>query len=164
MNNKPILTVLIVIGALNLVLTTWLLIDSRRPAQSSGAKQTSPLPAELSSSKRDAIFEQIKNLYNARDYGGLYAIFSREVQVQISKTEFTASMEKLKATFSDIEDGAYSNFELAGNQNGKVFYNLFYSVRLPKSAMSSKGSLKITVIVAEGKVAVYGIYLNSIAQ
>ncbi len=30
--------------------------------------------------------------------------------------------------------------------------------------MSSKGSLKVTVVVVDGKVAVYGIYLNSIAQ
>jgi len=164
MNNKPILALLIVISALNLALTTWLVIDSHRSTQFNGAKQTSPLPAELSSSKRDAIFEQVKNLYNAQDYDGLYAIFAREVQVQIPKDEFVTSMNKLKATFSDIDDGAYSYYEFVGNQGGKAIYNLYYTVRLPKSSISPKGSLKITVIVVEGNVAVYGIYLNSITQ
>jgi hypothetical protein len=164
MSNKPILAVLIVISALNLALTTWLVIDSNRPNQLSGAKQTSPLPAELSASKRDAIFEQVKNLYNTQDYDGLYAIFAREVQVQIPKDQFIASMDKLRATFSDIEDGAYSYYEFVGNRGGRAFYNLYYTVRLSKSAISPKGSLKITVVVVEGNVAVYGIYLNSITQ
>jgi hypothetical protein len=164
MNNKPILAVLIVISALNLALTTWLVIDSNRPNQLSGAKQTSPLPAELSASKRNAIFEQVKNLYNAQDYDGLYAIFAREVQVQIPKDQFVTSMNKLKAAFSDIDDGAYSYYEFVGNQGGKAIYNLYYTVRLPKSAVSPKGSLKITVVIVDGNVAVYGIYLNSITQ
>jgi len=73
-------------------------------------------------------------------------------------------MNKLKATFSDIDDGAYSYYEFVGNQGGKAIYNLYYTVRLPKSSISPKGSLKITVIVVEGNVAVYGIYLNSITQ
>jgi hypothetical protein len=164
MNNKSILTMLIVISALNLALTTWLVIDFNRPNQLSGGKQTSPLPAELSASKRNAIFEQVKNLYNTQDYDGLYAIFAREVQVQIPKDQFVTSMNKLKTAFSDIDDGAYSYYEFVGNQGGKAIYNLYYTVRLPKSAVSPKGSLKITVVIVDGNVAVYGIYLNSIAQ
>ena len=164
MNTKPILAVLIVIGALNLALTTWLVIDFHRPNQLSGAKQTSPLPAELSASKRNAIFEQVKSLYNAQDYDGLYAIFSREVQVQIPKAEFTTSIQKLKTTFDNIDDGAYSYYEFAGNQGGKAIYNLFYTVRLPKSAMSSKGSLKVTVTVVDRSVSIYGIFLSGITQ
>ena len=164
MDNKRILTAIIAIGVLNLALTTWLVIDSNRPKQLSGPKQSSPLPAELSAAKRNAIFEQIRSLYNAQDYDGLYRIFAREVQVQIPRAEFTASMEKLKATFSDIEDGAYSHYEFIGNQSEKALYNLFYTVRLPKSAISSKGSLKVTVAAAEGNVSIYSIYLSSMAQ
>jgi hypothetical protein len=164
MNDKPILAVLIAIGVLNLALTTWLLIDSHRPTQSSDGKQTSSLPAELSASKRNAIFEQIKSLYNAQDYDGLYAIFSREAQVQIQKDEFIATLNKMYATFNTIEEGAYSYYEFAGNQGGKAIYNLYYAVRLPKSGIGSKGSLKVTVVVVEGNVAIYSIYLYSIPQ
>ena len=64
-----------------------------------------------------------------------------------------------KSRFSEVP-----NYEFVGDQGGKAVYNLYYTVRLPKSAMSSKGSLKVTVVVVDGKVAVYGIYLNSIAQ
>lgn len=164
MNSKPILAVLIAICTLNLALTGWLAIDLHSSVKSGAIKEAAPLPAELSDSKRTAIFEQIKALYNAQDYDGLYAVFAREVQVQIPKSEFLASMKKLKDAFSDIEDGAYSRFELAGAQGGKSYYNLYYTVRLPKSAISSQGSLKITVAVAEGKVGIYGIFLNSITR
>ena len=164
MNNKPILALLIVISALNLVLTTWLVIELHRPGQLNGPKRTASLPEELSAAKRDAIFEQIKNLYNAQNYDEMYAIFSREVQVRVPKADFIASMEKLEAAFNHIEEGAYSNYEFIGNQNGKAFYNLYYTVRLPKSAISSKGSLKITVAVVDGNVGIYGIYLNSIME
>jgi len=164
MNSKPILAVLIAICTLNLALTGWLAIDLHSSVKSGAIKEAAPLPAELSDSKRTAIFQQIQALYNAQDYDGLYAAFAREVQVQIPKSEFTASIKKLKDTFSNIEDGAYSHFELAGTQGGKNFYNLFYTVRLPKSAISPQGALKVSVAVDEGKVAIYGIFLNSITR
>lgn len=94
----------------------------------------------------------------------MYAIFSREVQVQIPQAEFFTSMQKLKNAFGDIEDGAYSYYEFVGNQNGKAFYNLFYAVRLPDSAINSKGSLKVTVAVVEGNVSIFGVYLSGATQ
>jgi hypothetical protein len=164
-NNKSILTVLILIGSLNLLLTTWLVFDSHRPTRLNGnANEISPLPAELSATKREAIFQQIKNLYNAQDFDGLYAVFSRDVQVQIPKAEFIESIKKMKSTFDNIEDGAYSYYEFVGNQGGGKIYNLYYTVRLPKSIMSPKGSLKVGVTVTEGNVGIYGIFLNSLTQ
>jgi hypothetical protein len=165
MESKRILAVLIVFGALNLALTMWLVIDLHMPTHLSGsAIKNSPLPAELSASKRDALFDQIKNLFNTQDYDRLYGNFSREVQVQIPFAEFKTTMEKLKATFGDIEDGTYSYYEFVENQNGKNFYSLFYIVRLPKSSISPKGALKVTVIDVDGKVNLYGIYLSGVTQ
>jgi hypothetical protein len=164
MNSKPLLVMLVVISALNLGLTGWILIDLRSTTQLSSENRISPLPPELSASKRDAIFSQVENFYNKQDYDGLYAIFSHEVQVQIPKEQFIASMQQLKTTFGDIGEGAYSYYEAAGGRGGKSFYNLYYIVRLPKSVISSKGSLKITVVVGDGTVKLYGIYLSGITQ
>ena len=159
MRAKPLLLVLTVIAALNLALTSWVALDLRELKT-----HNSPLPAELSDSKRDAIFEGVKKLYNAKDYDGLYAIFSPEVQTQLPKTKFIDTMHTMESTFGNMEGGVYSSHELAGNQRGKSFYNLFYTVGIPKCSISSKGSLKITVMVADGKVEIYGVYLFAVTQ
>ena len=159
MNSKPLLAFLIVITALNLALTSWIAFDLR-----SLNTHTSPLPAELSESKRDAIFEQVKKYYNAQDYDDFYAIFAQEVQAQIPKIKFISTMQTMQSTFGNIEGGTYSSHEFAGNQHGKSVYNLFYTVGIPKSTISPRGSLKITVTVSEGKVEIYGVYLFAITQ
>ena len=164
-NNKSLLTVLIVISAINLLLTTWLVFQPHsQPGSNNEMNHARSLPAELSAQKRQALFEQVKKLYNAEDIDGLYLLFSPDVRVQLSKAEFDSTIRKLKATFNNIEDGAYSNYEFVGRQGGKAYYSLNYVVRFPKSSISEKGSLKIGLTVAEGNVGIYGIYLNSLAQ
>lgn len=164
-NCKSLLTVIAIAVVLNLGLSVWLVIHTHSSSAATATEKTSPLPKELSTAKREEIFDQIKRLYNIRDNDGLYALFARDAQVQLSKSELVSTMDKLFSTFGKIEDGAFSNYQFAGRQGGKDFYVLKYAVRFSNpSALSAKGFLRVNVAIAGGQPTIYGIFLGSNEQ
>ena len=161
------LTIAVLVAVLvNLLLTAILFTKVfTQPSEAAAAHHSVPLPKELSSAKRQELFNQLQGLYNAQDTNGLYNILAKEAQLQLTRQNVAETLVKLRKTFGNIEDGTYSHYRFLSETGGKQAFVLIYTVRFADAkTFSSKGTCRMTVAVSEGQVEIYGFYIGSVSD
>jgi hypothetical protein len=130
--------IVVVLLVLNLSATSALLVDhftssefdsSQYMADGNQAPSdtTAPLPESLrSEAARMTLFYSMVDLYNDRDYDGLYDMCGPILKTEMSHQQFKDQLEALYHITDTIENGVYSHYRAVPKAYGMTEYRLFY--------------------------------------
>lgn len=139
-----LLIVILMLLICNLGATAFLGWQVRQVSNSGEVSEQKPLPAALSSkAERMNLYEVFRDHYNNRNNDELYEMMHPLVHVQLSEEQMEQQSEQIYDMFGDIEKGAYSHYEYAGNAKGKEVFNLYYQLKTEKM---DSAVLRITVV------------------
>ncbi len=111
-NMNPVLYVILILVLANLAATGYLILNQRTGQLASVTTGGVPLPTGLDSSdKRNALLEQFRVPYNAKDYDGIYNLFSPAARLQINKENLISSLNGLYVMTGNIKTGAYRSYK-----------------------------------------------------
>ena len=145
-----LLGMILVLLLLNLAMTTILV--GKLPTASEVTDRLDPEVAR-------AWGKNVVELYNRNDDAALYQLFNRQARIKISQQQLAGQLQKLRQLFGDIQDHAYLNAIKLGEKGGDRYYQLFFSARV--SAQDNPATLKLSLIVTNGEVSLYGLSVNA---
>ena len=145
-----LLGMILVLLLLNLGMTTILV--SKLPTDSEVNDRLDPEIAR-------AWGNNVVELYNRNDHDALYKLFNRQARIKISQKQLAGQLQKLHDLFGDIQDHAYLNAIKIGEKGGDRYYQSFFSARV--SAQDNPATLKLSLIVTNGEVSLYGLSVNA---
>ena len=146
-----LLGIILVLLILNLVMTTILVGKQSNQATLAGDS----LDPEIAGVWGKRVVE----LYNRRDAGAFYRLFSPQARDQFTPEQFDAQLENLSGLFGDIETYSYLNAVKLGEKGSERYYQLFYQARV--SARENPAMLKLSLIVDNDAISVHGFSLNT---
>lgn len=148
-----LLTLILVLLAINLAMTTKLLMD--KPASATTEKAT-PLAADIAKDWG----KQVVELYNQQDHQAMYALFNEQAKVKISHEQLQEQLQKLHGLFGNIEEHALANSVKLGEKGEEQYYQLSFSVRVSGPNVDH-GTLTLSLITRDNVVSLYGMRLNA---
>lgn len=158
MNKGQIIIILLLLA--NLAATLW--FGLQRPPQANTELHNVAAPEALNAEVQTQLLEQFRQAFNRQDYDGIYNMLGPLAQTKVPRDKVETEFRKLIRYFKSIESGAFSHLETLDNQGNTKLYVLNYSVRLSaQSEFGQEGQLRMTVLLRDGQVEVYGIRLTS---
>lgn len=162
MKAHPLLYLLTVLVALNLLATGWLIHGvSTEPV--GAEQQVTALPGMLDGAGLAGLFGEISSRFNAEDFSGLYDQFDDLAKVELDRTETIDLLRKLRVGFGAVSDGTYSHHELTGDSHGRKTFTIYYRARFTGGEMipETTGFLKALVFTSEQGYGLTGFSVNA---
>lgn len=150
-----LLTLILAVVSLNLLLTLTSYSD-----KSEKAPVASQEIAVVSALYAKQLGKDVVELYNKKDFEGLYDRFDDQAKVKLDKEEFKIQFLNLYKLFGEVSDYAYMNKMKIGEKQHEQYYQLFFSARVSNKNVG-KAKLILSVIVSGDDVNLYGVRLNA---
>jgi hypothetical protein len=119
------------------VLNTFLILLLFAPRAGRGSdsdavqSQSLSLPKGLAAAEqRETLFRSFMDVYNRRDYHGLWTMMSPAFRLKNPENTLQKSMERIYAIADKIDDGAYDHYEGSANTIGVRSYTLYYLLKV----------------------------------
>ncbi len=162
MKTHPLLYLLTVLVALNLLATGWL-VHAVSTRTVGSEQQASDLPEVLDSVERARLFGEISSRFNAEDFSGLYDRFDDLAKVELDRADTIDLMRKMRIGFGSVSDGIYSHHELTGDSKGRKSYTIYYRAKLTGGEMipETTGYLKALVFTSGQSYGFTGFSVNA---
>lgn len=146
--NNTVLTIVLVLCAINLLMTILLWLDKERyPVQTNTIDQVvsraGELPKYLDADERKHLAERLAAVFNRGDSAEIYAQFDDLVKTKISLEEMSENLKDM-SFLGNIERCVYTHHE-SDTYGSFPAYVMYYSVSLSGGPFNT-GTFNITVI------------------
>jgi hypothetical protein len=158
---NPILYVIIILLAVNLLGTFWLINKVHEQPRKLVSKSTDQesLPDYLTKEVRKEIYKKFEEAFNSRDHDKFFNLFSDFARAQMDQSQANASYDHLLSIFGEVSNGLFSYYEFVERQGNLRKFNLYYFINLPDKPL--KGKLRITITDDGKEYGIIGVNMNT---
>jgi hypothetical protein len=149
---------ILVLVALNLGFTVYFNM-AKTPAASVLQNGTSDVENQVTEKEALEFARSLVDLYNENKTHEIYLKFDDLARIQLTEQKLTDELAKLHALVGRVDELAYVNGEVAGKDAVRTYLALNFRARISGAAFAT-GTVKLTVARKDGRLALYGFFIN----
>lgn len=148
---------ILVLVVLNLGLTLYFHVA--RTSAVSSPQDSMNEAHQITEKEALAFARSVVDLYNDDKTHELYLKFDDLARMQLAEQKLTDEVAKLRTLVGRVDEFAYVNTEVAGKDGARTYLAMNFKARISGAAFNS-GTIRLTVARKDGRLSLYGFFIN----